>query len=127
MTRLFAGTAFDIPPRCDHCDRERDDCVCTTAEKAARQSAARVAAGRLLPSDQTARVGLEKRKGGRVVTVIEGLTSAGNDLPALLGQLQSACGSGGTVKPKEDRLELQGDHVRVVRVQLTQLGYRLAK
>ena len=78
-----------------------------------------------LPADQqTARLSLQKRKGGRKATVVEGLTSTANDLPDLLAKLQAACGTGGTVKAKEDLIELQGDHVEQARKTLRAIGYR---
>jgi translation initiation factor 1 len=70
-----------------------------------------------------ARLTLEKRKKGKVVTVIRGLSAAGNDLPALLSQLKSQCGAGGAVQ--EDSLEVQGEHVDRIRAALSELGYRV--
>ena len=125
MTRLFAGTPFDIPPECDDCGKLETECICTAAEKQARQAERERKAALLPPEQQTARVSLEKRKGKRKVTVVQGLTAAANDLPDLLKQLQSACGSGGSVKAKEDIVELQGDHIGAVRDKLAQLGYRV--
>ena len=46
---------------------------------------------------------LEKRAGGRVVTLLTGLAD-----PELARELKAACHTGGTFK--EDTLELQGDH-----------------
>ncbi|MEM1227868.1 MAG: translation initiation factor [Planctomycetota bacterium] len=131
MTRLFAGTPFDIPPTCDRCEKLIDDCQCTDAEKAAAQQAEQRLADRLDPREQTANIRVESRKGGRRVTVITGLSDRANDLPSLLTQLQSACGTGGTVKvvdghrQLEDQIELQGKHAEEARRLLTQLGYRV--
>lgn len=77
------------------------------------------------PQEQKARVRLEKRKGGRKVTVVDGLTAEANDLPDLLARLQTVCGTGGTVKSKENRLELQGSHEPAIRKMLKEIGYRL--
>lgn len=125
MTRLFAGTPFDIPPTCERCGKSESDCSCTPQEKREAEAAARRAALRLPPEKQTAKVSVQKRKGGRQATVVEGLTATANDLPELLTQLQAACGTGGTVKAKEDLVELQGDHKTRVRDCLRQLGYRV--
>jgi translation initiation factor 1 len=125
MTRLFAGTPFDIPPVCDDCGKLESECVCTAEEKASRAISQQRDADRLPPSDQTASVRTQKRKGGRVVTVVEGLTSKANDLPNLLTQLQAVCGTGGTVKAKEDLIELQGDHQSKVIETIGKLGYRV--
>lgn len=74
-----------------------------------------------------ARLAAEKRKKGKLVTVICGLSAEENDLPALLGRLKTACGAGGTLK--DDLLEIQGDlrptHVERVRDFLTDVGYQV--
>ena len=126
MTRLFAGTQFDIPPTCDDCGKVESECECTAEQKAAKAAVKQREEDRLPPDQQTATVSAEKRKGGRVVTVISGLTARANDLPALLSQLQASCGTGGTVKAKDDQIELQGDHVETIRAQLKQCGYRVS-
>lgn len=127
MTRLFAGTPFDIPPECEDCGKLESECACTKEQKAAVEAKRQREAARMAPDQQTAKVRVEKRKGNRQVTVVDGLTDAANDLHELLGMLQAACGSGGTVKAKENRIELQGDHVTRVRAKLTEIGYRVAK
>jgi translation initiation factor 1 len=126
MTRLFAGTPFDIPPLCDDCCKLQSECICTAKQKAEAEKRRQKEADRLPPEKQTAKLTLQKRKAGRMVTVIEGLTSRGNDLAALLAQLQTACGTGGTVKAKEDTIELQGDHVNTVRQSLLAIGYKVS-
>jgi translation initiation factor 1 len=75
------------------------------------------------PGKQTARLAVEKRKKGKVVTVVRGLPAEENDLPALLAQLKTACGAGGTLK--DDLLEIQGKHLDRVRDLLASLGYRV--
>jgi translation initiation factor 1 len=124
MTRLFAGTPFDIPPECDLCGRVESLCECTVAEKTADEARRQADAARKAPEKQTAVLRTEKRKGGRTATVISGLTATANDLPALLSKLQTACGTGGTVKAKEDLIELQGDHIAAAKACLTGLGYK---
>lgn len=132
MTRLFAGTPFDIPPRCEECGELESECRCTAEEKAKaaerhRQDAERHRrdAERLAPEQQTARVSVQRRKGGRQVTLVEGLAAKANDLPQLLRQLQAECGTGGTIKANEDLLELQGEHADSVRRKLAKIGYRV--
>jgi len=49
-----------------------------------------------------------KGRGGKVVTVIRGLSLDPAALAALGKQLKAACGAGGTVK--DGTIELQGDH-----------------
>lgn len=110
--RLFEGTPFDIPPRCDRCGELEEDCVCPPPPPE-----------RIPPEKQTARLAIEKRKKGKVVTVIRGLPPIGNDLPELLTKLKSACGAGGTIK--DDLLEIQGNHLARIRETLSAIGYRV--
>ncbi|WP_153556546.1 translation initiation factor [Roseimaritima sediminicola] len=125
MTRLFAGTPFDIPPECELCGQVESECQCTAADKAAAEQQRDREAARLPPEKQRARVRLEQRKGKRRVTVVEGLSAEANDLPDLLSRLQAACGTGGTVKAKEDLIELQGDHLDTAKSTLKTIGYRV--
>ena len=125
MTRLFAGTPFDIPPECEICGQVESDCQCTSKVKAAFEKKRQTEAERLAPSEQTAQVRTEIRKGKRRVTIVSGLTAQANDLSDLLSKLQATCGTGGTVKANEDLVELQGDHVENVRQTLRTLGYRV--
>jgi translation initiation factor 1 len=110
--RLFEGTPFDIPPKCDRCSKLMSECTCTAAERA-----------RVAPEKQIASLRMEKRQKGKVVTVVRGLTAIANDLPALLKTLKNTCGAGGTVD--DDTIELQGDHLIKIRTQLEKLGYRV--
>jgi translation initiation factor 1 len=112
VTRLFAGTPFDRPPTCDRCGELEEKCACPPEPSP-----------RTAPEKQTARLAAEKRKKGKLVTVIRGLPVEGNDLPALLSQLKTACGAGGTLK--DDFLEIQGHHLERVREVLISLGYRV--
>ncbi len=66
---------------------------------------------------------MEKRKHGRMMTVIRGLKVEESDLPALLKRLKNACGAGGTIT--EDGLEIQGAHVDRVRTELQTIGYKV--
>lgn len=110
--RLFEGTAFDRPPRCQRCGELESECRCPPAPPP-----------RVAPEKQTARLSLEKRKQGKLVTVVRGLPAEGNDLPSLLGQMKAACGAGGALK--DDVLEVQGDQRERVRELLSGLGYRV--
>ncbi len=66
---------------------------------------------------------MEKRKKGKLVTVVRGLSEDGNDLPELLTQIKAACGAGGTLK--EGNLEIQGNHLDRIRELLGTIGYRV--
>ena len=110
--RLFEGTPFDRPPRCERCGELETDCACPPEPPP-----------RIPPEQQTARLSVEKRKKGKQVTVIRGLPAEGNDLPELLKQLKSACGAGGAIK--EDFIEIQGRQIENVRGVLAGLGFRV--
>ena len=110
--RLFEGTEFDIPPRCERCEKLEADCQCPPL---ADPSPARIA-----PEKQTAKIRIEKRKQGKQVTVIHGLDEL--DLPEVLVKLKNSCGAGGTVK--DQAIEIQGQHAERVRSLLRGLGYR---
>ncbi len=113
--RLFEGTPFDRPPKCERCGELESDCNCPPAAPPPPQ--------RIAPEKQTAKVAVEKRKKGKQVTVVRGLPAAGNDLPGLLTRLKSSCGAGGTVR--DDTLEIQGNHVERIRAALREVGYRV--
>ena len=114
MTRLFAGTEFDIPPTCDRCDKLVGDCQCPPEVKQPERQP---------PEKQTAKVRIDRRKHKRVVTVVWGLEEPATDLPGLLSKLKSACGAGGAIQ--DGQLELQGDHLDRVKTTLTGIGYRV--
>lgn len=83
---------------CPDCGRPASDCEC----------AARHANDEALPARITARLRIEKQgRGGKVVTVIEGLPRNATFLRELAAELKRACGTGGTVKA--GALELAGD------------------
>jgi translation initiation factor 1 len=110
--RLFAGTELDRPPRCERCEKLESECECPPEPKPL-----------LAPGKQTARLSKEKRKKGKMVTVIRGLDPDGNDLPSLLKRLKSTCGAGGTIQ--EESIELQGDQLDRVREELKKTGYKV--
>ena len=112
--RLFAGTPFDQPPKCCQCGELESDCTCASTPAEVQPTS---------PASQTAHLCLEKRRQGKIVTVIRGLKAEGNDLPRLVAELKSLCGAGGTVKG--DVLEIQGNHLRRISEHLRQAGYRL--
>ena len=112
--RLFAGTKFDIPPTCDRCQRLEEECQCPPlAEKPAY----------IEPQKQVARIAVEKRKKGKVVTVIRGLLASANDLGSLCTRLKNTCGAGGTVEG--DEIEIQGEHAQRINEVLAEIGYRI--
>jgi translation initiation factor 1 len=114
MTRLFAGTPFDRPPTCERCGKLEADCHCPppVVQKVLTP-----------PNQQTARLAVERRSKGKIVTVIRGLSAEGNDLPGLLKQLKNQCGAGGTLE--DDALVIQGDHLIRLQKLLENIGYRI--
>ncbi|REJ80259.1 MAG: translation initiation factor [Planctomycetota bacterium] len=110
--RLFAGTEFDRPPRCKRCGEPEEECACPPDEPTF-----------LPPEKQTAKLTIEKRKKGKQVTVVRGLSATESDFPALLRRLQAACGAGGSIA--ENVIEIQGRQVDRVRAILEQIGYRV--
>jgi len=61
-----------------------------------------------------------KKRAGKVVTVISGVTG---DLKPLLKELQKLCGSGGTAKAGQ--IEIQGDHREKIAEHFRQKGYKV--
>ena len=114
--RLFAGTPFDRPPTCERCGQPESACTCPPA-------VAEVV--RIPPGDQTARLKVEKRPKGKVVTVVAGLDPLGNDLADLAARLKGRCGAGGTVK--DGTIELQGDHLGPAEAALKGIGYKVRR
>jgi translation initiation factor 1 len=110
--RLFEGTPYDQPPKCDRCGALEADCTCPPPP-----------AARIPPEKQVASLAVEKRRRGKIVTVIRGLSATASDLPALLSLLKSQCGAGGTLD--EEGLEIQGQHIDRIRAALSDLGYRV--
>lgn len=111
--RLFAGTEWDKPPTCEQCGELVETCTCPPSAKVYAE-----------PSSQTAQLAVEKRKRGKIMTVVRGLSAADNDLPVLLSTLKNTCGAGGTVK--DDLLEIQGDHLERIHTALTKIGYKVS-
>ena len=112
--RLFEGTEFYQPPRCEKCGELEEDCKCPPA-----------APEKLSPGKQTAQIRIEKRKKGKVVTVVRGLAEGnpGHHLADLLTKLKNACGAGGTID--DGAIEIQGNHEERIRGLLIEAGYKV--
>jgi translation initiation factor 1 len=77
----------------------------------------------LCPADQRVIVRLDRKtRGGKSVTVIEGLQIPHDEKEALLKQLKVKLGTGGTVQ--DTSLEIQGDHRDAIVAALEKMGYR---
>ena len=136
MSRLFSGTPFDRPTVCDTCGKPPADCRCARlpdkkrmADRPGGKHAGQPRPGLVLtpqnsnpPADQAAKVRLEKRKGGRAVTVITGLEHPANDLDALCKNLKASLGTGGSVQGRT--LEIQGEKTAEVHAHLQAAGFK---
>ena len=109
---------------------ERSRLVYSTDQTAPRQGIYRetkpdekVLQATMRPAQQRVMIRLDRKaRGGKSVTVIEGLRMSQEDRVALLKQLKAGLGTGGTVK--ETSLEIQGDHRDAVMEALEKMGYR---
>ena len=113
---LFAGTKWDVPAHCEICNRLELECTCPLPAPEQRVW--------LAPNKQTAKISVEHRKKGKLVTVIRGLNPSETDFPKLLTCLKNSCGAGGTIE--ESTLEVQGSHAERIEKLLTKIGYRVS-
>ncbi len=90
---------------CPKCGLPEDLCVC---ESIAKES-------------QKIEVTTEKKKFGKVYTVISGIDEKEIDMKSLVKKLKSKFACGGTAK--KGRVELQGDHKSKVRKTLIESGF----
>lgn len=90
---------------CDKCGLPDDLCVC---EEIVKES-------------QRVRISTDKRRFGKLATIVEGFDDKGIDLKELSSLLKTKCACGGTIK--ETTIELQGDHKAKVREILENIGY----
>ncbi|MEC4676050.1 MAG: translation initiation factor [Nitrospirota bacterium] len=87
------------------------------------KAAVKVSGEKVSPGRQKIRVRLDRKsRGGKSVTVIEGLRLPDAELKDLLKQLKSRLGTGGAVK--DDLLEIQGDWRDAVIAILEKMGYK---
>ncbi len=75
------------------------------------------------PAHQQIIVRLDRKgRGGKSVTVIEGLQLSRKNMEALLKEFKAGLGTGGTVKDMS--LEIQGDHCDALIKALTKMDHR---
>ncbi len=67
------------------------------------------------------KIKVERRKGRREVTIIEGVDPKLFDLKSIVSELKSKLACGGTAK--NGRIELQGDHRFRVKELLVEMGF----
>ena len=90
---------------CPKCGLPKEICVC---EEIAREQ-------------QSITIALDRRRYGKMMTVIEGLNPHDLDMDSLISNLKSRCACGGTIK--DGKIELQGDHRSKVREALEKMGF----
>ena len=90
---------------CEVCGLPKEICVC---EDIAREQ-------------QKISISVDKRRYGKVMTVVEGINPHELDINALISNLKSICACGGTIK--EGKIELQGDHRTRVKETLEKMGF----
>ena len=88
---------------CPKCGLPLQACVCEEIAK----------------TDQRIQITTEKKKFGKVITVISGFQ--GVDLKSIAKDLKHTLACGGTVK--ENNIELQGDHLNKAKEALVKLGF----
>lgn len=106
-SRLVYST--DAGRLCPQCHRGVADCVCGKDRPAGS-------------GDGIVRIRREtKGRGGKAVTVIEGIPLAPPELKALAKELKKRCGVGGSTR--EECIEIQGDARELVKQELEKRGY----
>jgi translation initiation factor 1 len=96
---------------CPNCGWPLDNCQCSSGRRNAP-----------VPPRLVAKLRIEKAgRGGKTVTVVDGLPDNEAFLKELLQDLKRACGSGGAVR--EGGVELQGDLRERVRAYLAKKGH----
>lgn len=115
--RLVYSTDGGRVTTCPTCGLPYTKCRCAEPLRAG-QSARK--------SDGIVRVMRDRKgRGGKTVTVIDGVMGSEAERAALAQQLKKLCGSGGTVK--DGTIEIQGDHCDKVITKLTTLGYKVKR
>jgi len=65
----------------------------------------------------------QKRRYGKLVTIVEGINENDININELARTLKTKCASGGTVK--EGRIELQGEHRKKVEQVMKDMGFQV--
>ena len=89
---------------CPKCGLPKQACVCE----------------QIVKSSQRIRVATEKKRYGKIVTVVTGFDK-GIDVKKIAKSLKNELACGGTYK--SDSVELQGDHKKRIKLLLVRLGF----
>lgn len=90
---------------CPVCGLPKDICVCSTIAR----------------EKQTILVKINKKRYGKLVTLITGISSNKEELDRIAKELKKKLACGGTVRDGE--IELQGEHKSKIKELLCDLGY----
>ncbi len=90
---------------CPVCGLPQELCMC---EEIAREQ-------------QRIKIYCDRRRYGKMVTIVEGIDAADIDIEDLAKRLKTKCAAGGTVKDR--RIELQGEHKKKVKLALEDIGF----
>ncbi len=90
---------------CPKCGLPKEICVC---EEIAREQ-------------QNITIAIDRRRYGKMMTIVDGLNPHDLDLSSLISNLKSICACGGTIK--DGKIELQGDHRSKVKDALEKMGF----
>ncbi|MBU2503878.1 MAG: stress response translation initiation inhibitor YciH [Nanoarchaeota archaeon] len=89
---------------CPKCGLPNEACVCE----------------QIVKSSQKIRVTMDKKRYGKVVTIVTGFES-GIDIKQIAKDLKNNLACGGTFR--EDAVELQGDHKKKIKEALVKMGF----
>lgn len=92
---------------CSTCGLPEELCMC---EEIAREQ-------------QQIRIRADRRRYGKVVTIVEGIDASDIDLEELARKLKKKAAAGGTVK--DGKIELQGEHRKRVQSVLEEMGFQV--
>ena len=115
--RLVYSTDGGKVNTCPRCGKPYKQCRCETVTSDQASAKKRDGIVRVMRD--------RKGRGGKTVTVIDGVLGSEAELTTLAQQLKKLCGSGGTVK--DGNIEIQGDHCDKVQAKLTELGYKVKR
>lgn len=90
---------------CPKCGLPKEACICEDLAK----------------SKQKIRVFTEKKRYGKMVTVVEGIEDKDINMKKIAKELKNEMACGGTIK--NNKIELQGSHINKVKEKLIKLGF----